>query len=181
VLYRFQGGSDGASPFYAGVIAGKDGALYGTTLQGGIPGPFGARAGTVFKLTPPATGEANWTKTMLYEFCSQPNCSDGSFPYAGLIADKEGALYGTTGNGGSSANSGSGYGTVFKLTPPTPGQTAWTETVLYSFKAIPDGASPWAGLIANNAGALYGTTLQGGINGNIGGGYGTVFKLTPER
>ena len=75
---------------------------------------------------------------MLYRFCSLPNCSDGATPVAGLIADKQGALYGTTTGGGTG-------GTVFKLTPPAKGQTAWTETVLYRFWSLPncsDGAPP---------------------------------------
>jgi uncharacterized repeat protein (TIGR03803 family) len=163
VLYRFAGGSDGQNP-EAGLIADDSGALYGTT-EGGEYG----NAGTVFKLTPPAKGQTNWTEAVLYNFCSQPGCSDGKNPYAGLIADKEGALYGTTETGGRGGN-----GTVFKLTPPGKGQTAWTEIVLHRFAGGSDGEGPIAGLIADNSGALYGTTLVGGT-----GAAGTVFKLTP--
>jgi len=94
--------------------------------------------------------------------------SDGGAPVAGLIADTSGALYGTTSEGGIGNN-----GTVFKLTPPAKGQTTWTETVLYRFTGS-DGSGPVAGLIADNLGALFGTTLNGGISNN-----GTVFKLTP--
>lgn len=61
--------------------------------------------------------------------------SDGIAPYASLIADMQGALYGTT------PGSGRGKGTVFKLTPPGTGQTAWTETVLYSFCSQPGAAT----------------------------------------
>ena len=167
VLYSFTGGSDGADPI-AGLIADKEGALYGTALNGGTAG-----AGTVFKLTPPAKGQTAWTPTVLYRFCSQPSCSDGGNPAARLIADKEGTLYGTTSQGGNS-----GYGTVFKLTPPAKGLTAWTETVLHrftgGFTGGSDGADPIAGLIADKEGALYGTTQGGGT-----GGAGAVFKLTP--
>jgi uncharacterized repeat protein (TIGR03803 family) len=105
VLYRFTGGSDGANPI-AGLIADNTGALYGTTQGGGT-----GNAGTVFKLTPPAKGQTAWTETVLYNFCSQPSCSDGLSPQTGLIADERGTLYGTTLSGGSS-----GAGTVFKLT-----------------------------------------------------------------
>jgi uncharacterized repeat protein (TIGR03803 family) len=70
-------------------------------------GPCGY--GTVFKLTPSGSG---YTKTVLYNFCSQPYCTDGANPFAGLIDDASGNLYGTTYNG--NANGG---GTVFKLTP----------------------------------------------------------------
>jgi hypothetical protein len=110
-------------------------------------------------------------ETLLYSF---QGGSDGGAPYAGLIADKEGALYGTT-TGGGTGDGGFGFGTVFKLTPPAKGQTVWTETVLYSFQGGSDGDGPFGDLIADNSGALYGTTQTGGS----GGGYGTVFKLTP--
>jgi uncharacterized repeat protein (TIGR03803 family) len=162
VLYRFKGGSDGFYPV-AGLIA-DSGALYGTTTQQG----GGSGSGTVFKLTPPAKGQTVWTETVLYRF---KGGSDGSGPFAGLIADKQGALYSTTNQGGSGP--GPGFGTVFKLTPPAKGQTVWTETVLYSFKDVPDGRGAGAGLIADKQGALYSTTGGGGTAGN-----GTVFKLT---
>jgi uncharacterized repeat protein (TIGR03803 family) len=170
VLYSFKGGSsDGAIP-YVGLIADNQGALYGTTLEGGSCPPNPSGCGTVFKLTPPAKGQTAWTETVLYSFCSRPNCSDGREPEAGLIADNQGALYGTTASGGS------GGGTVFKLTPPAKGQTAWIETVLYSFKggSNGDGAGPVGSLIADKQGALYGTTF-GSVNPNLG----IVFKLTP--
>ena len=183
VLYSFTGGTDGAYP-YGGLIADKEGALYSTTLYGGGGGNSNcaqyssAGCGTVFKLTPPAKGQTNWTETVLYTFCSLSNCNDGAAPHAGLIADKEGALYGTTGSGGSGCPYiTSGCGTVFKLTPPAKGQSNWTETVLYSFSGS-DGAYPGAGLIADEGGALYGTTSGGGT-GNFIVNAGTVFKLTP--
>ena len=94
-------------------------------------------------------------------------------PKAGLIADNQGALYGTTASGGGNC----GCGTFFKLTPPARGQTAWTETVLYSFfkgGIDGDGTGPVGSLIADNRGALYGTTF-GRVNPNLG----IVFKLTP--
>jgi uncharacterized repeat protein (TIGR03803 family) len=119
VLYRFQGGNDGAGPF-GGMVMGKDGALYGTT-QGG--GAFGN--GTVFQLTPPTIPGGQWTKTVLYSF---QGGSDGANPQGGLLAGRDdGALYGTTYGGGNF------YGTVFKLTPPTNPGGKWTEAVLVNF------------------------------------------------
>jgi uncharacterized repeat protein (TIGR03803 family) len=163
VLYSFQGGNDGANPI--GGVTALNGALYGTTRFGGSSGN-----GTVFKLTPPAKGQTAWTETVLYRFTGG---SDGRFPYAGLIADKSGALYGTTQQGGSGCPEHNGCGTVFKLTPPAKGQTTWTEAVLYSFKGAPsDGSVPYGGLIADNSGALYSTTGVGGT-----ASLGTVFKL----
>jgi uncharacterized protein YceK len=124
-------------------------------------------------------------ETILYNFLGSP--LDGIDPYAGLIFDAHGALYGTTVAGGSGTNPycGPGCGTVFKLTPPDGRQTQWTETVLYSFQSGTDGALPFAGLIFDCQGALYGTTYNGGSSSNCPAspgspsGCGTVFKLTP--
>jgi uncharacterized repeat protein (TIGR03803 family) len=84
-------------------------------------------------------------------------------PYAGLVRDSAGNLYGTTYHGGFF-----GYGTVFKV------DTSGQETVLHSFAYSTDGGYPYAGLVRDVAGNLYGTTFQGGVSGA-----GTVFKLTP--
>jgi uncharacterized repeat protein (TIGR03803 family) len=172
-LYSFAGGSgDGKYPF-AGLVADQNGALYGTANEGGIVGANCASGcGVVFKLTPPSAGETQWTESLLYSFCSQSNCADGALPWGALIFDWDGALYGTTGSGGSV-----GHGTVFKLTPPGGGETNWTETTLYSFCSLSsctDGIEPESSLIFDSAGALYGTTTGGGSVD-----YGTVFKVTP--
>jgi uncharacterized repeat protein (TIGR03803 family) len=157
VLYRFKGGADGGDP--GGLTRDLSGALYGTA-------DFGtSRYGVVFRLTPPAAGKTAWTETVLYTF---KGGADGGIP-GGLIRDPSGALYGTTSGGGTVGN-----GTVFKLTPPGAGKTAWTETVLYRFKGGTDGSNP-GGLIRDDpSGTLYGTTSGVGTVGN-----GTVFKLTP--
>jgi uncharacterized repeat protein (TIGR03803 family) len=166
VLHSFGGSpSDGAAP-YAGLIFDAQGALYGTTYGGGSVG-----GGTVFKLTPPAMGQSGWKEIVLRSFGGSP--SDGAGPKAGLIFDAQGALYGTTQYGGSGSE-----GTVFKLMPPATDQSGWKEIVLHSFTGGIDGSSPTGGLIFDAQGALYGTTLQNGSNGNVGGN-GTVFKLTP--
>ena len=113
---------------------------------------------------------AGATESVLYSF---PGGISGANPYANLVADSTGALYGTTGEGGGSTkcNLGSGCGTVFMLSSPS-----WTETVLYSFQGgtVGDGAGPQAGLVFDKKGSLYGTTASGGAYG-----YGTVFELTP--
>jgi uncharacterized repeat protein (TIGR03803 family) len=105
VLHSFTGGADGGSP-RAGLIWGPDG-LYGTTTYGGnFACAFGC--GTVFKLN-------QLGLTVLYEFTGG---ADGANPVSTLFRDSEGNFYGTTNAGGDlSCNSGSGCGTVFKLTP----------------------------------------------------------------
>jgi hypothetical protein len=178
-LHSFNGGSDGLFP-RAGAILDGSGAVYGITELGGAN-----HSGTVFKLTPPTTQGGAWTESVVYSFCSQSNCTDGAQPFASLIFDASGALYGTTVAGGNPnrtcSPNGSGCGVVFKLTPPATSGGTWTESVLYSFNGGgTDGGSPDAGLIFDAAGALYGTT-QNGAAPNCGGACGTAFKLTPPK
>jgi uncharacterized repeat protein (TIGR03803 family) len=164
VLYRFcsqQYCTDGAQP-QAGLVMDAVGNLYGTTYAGGN----NSKTGTVYKLTP------SGIETVLYSFCSQRYCTDGAQPQAGLVMDKTGNLYGTTGQGGvPSRYCPEGCGTVFQVTP------SGKETVLYSFcgkRGCADGMTPRAGLIMDMSGNLYGTTYAGGAYG-----WGTVFKVTP--
>jgi len=119
----------------------------------------------MFSVTPPANAQ---TFRLLYQFRSG---SDGSQPYASLILDPKGNLYGTTEVDGAFS-----YGTVFKVSP------TGKETVLHSFTGTGgDGANPVAPLVRDTAGNLYGTTLYGGIFGGAcrALGCGTVFKVTP--
>ena len=101
--------------------------------------------------------------TLLHSFAGTP---DGEDPYAGLLRDKAGNLYGTTLYGGTSG----GFGTVFKL-----GEKG-KLTLLHSFAGTPDGEDPQSGLLRDAAGNLYGTTQYGGTNG----GFGTVFKVSAK-
>jgi uncharacterized repeat protein (TIGR03803 family) len=157
--------TDGSSP-YAGLIMDLAGNLYGTTLTGGAHDK-----GTVFKLVPNGSG---WSETVLYDFCSQAYCTDGSRPFGGLVMDAAGNLYGTTSDGGSVCYGYDRCGTAFKLTPIGAG---WTETIIYTFCAqtdCSDGAFPSSGLIMDEVGNLYGTTDGGGSHNQ-----GTVFRLAP--
>jgi uncharacterized repeat protein (TIGR03803 family) len=164
-LYSFSGGSDPKFP-YAGLIFDKAGNLYGTTEFGGTN-----NQGTVFEINPQSNG--SWTETVLYNFTGS---ADGGQPYGGLVLDAAGNLYGTTNFGGNS-NCNNGCGTVFKLTP---GSSGWNETVLYAFTGGSDGREPYARLLSDASGNLYGTTLLGGnIGSTCSTGCGTVFKLTP--
>lgn len=104
--------ADGTSP--TGLVQGLDGNFYGTTYDGGIYdsacSTYGC--GTIYKITP--SGKL----TTLYYFCSQANCSDGTFPVA-LILGNDGNFYGIT-RGGGTTNIDycpSGCGTLFRLTP----------------------------------------------------------------
>jgi uncharacterized repeat protein (TIGR03803 family) len=161
VLHSFNG-SDGRVPL-AGLIFDAAGDLYGTTAYGGnLSVCIRSGCGVVFKLAPNADG--SWTESVLHEF----NIRDGADPFAGVIFDAAGNLYGTTEGGGSQDS-----GTLFKLSPNADG--SWTESVLHEF-INSDGRDPYAGLIFDGAGNLYGTaSVAGSPNG------GAVFKLSPHR
>jgi uncharacterized repeat protein (TIGR03803 family) len=154
VLHSFGSGADGRNPY--ATVTDVEGVLYGTTVKGGS-----ASNGTVFSTDPKTDAE-----TVLYSFCSQQNCTDGSEPFGNLITVK-GTLYGTTFVGGTTDS-----GTVFAFDPKT-----GTETVLYSFcsrQNCVDGFEPLDGLVAAKGG-LYGTTTAGGSHN-----YGTLFALDPD-
>lgn len=115
------------------------------------------------------SGTADATpETVLHSFAGLP---DGNAPWAGLVKDSTGALYGTTEYGGKGG--GSGAGTVFRLTGSG---NSWTETTIYDFLGASDGDAPEAGLLLGKNGELFGTTTAGGTGSN---GRGTVFSLLP--
>ena len=143
-------GSNGAFPF-AGLIADANGDLFGTTPGGGANGD-----GTVFELV---NNGGTYTLTTLLSF----DGSNGTFPSAGLIADANGDLFGTTDAGGANNE-----GTVFELVNNS---GTYTLTNLLSFNGS-NGAQPIAGLLADANGDLFGTTAGGGANNQ-----GTVFEL----
>ena len=177
VLYAFSGGNDGGSPL-AGLIFDSSGNLYGTAFEGD------AGYGVVFELTPPSGGGVPWNEAVLYSFDGH---ADGGYPYAGVIFDSKGNLYGTTSNGGDSTDPNCkgthGCGVVFELGPPAGGGVPWAETLPYTFTGSSDGAYPEAGVIFDSKGNLYGTTVQGGntsgTNCSGTGGCGVVFELIP--
>jgi uncharacterized repeat protein (TIGR03803 family) len=167
-LHSFDS-TDGDLPA-AGLVQGTDGTFYGTTVAGGPNdscNSFGIGCGTVFKITP------GGKLTTLYNFCSQSGCTDGAEPYAALVQASDGDFYGATYDGGANVNDTicpDGCGTVFKITP------TGTLTTLYSFCSqggCTDGANPYAALVQDTSGNLYGTTTIGGTNGE-----GTIFSLS---
>lgn len=157
VIHGFAGPpSDGYAPASNLTFDGA-GNLYGTAQYGGAqPG------GIVFELSP--VGDGTWTEKILHNF--QKHVGDGFQPYGGVIFDSAGNLFGTTIGGGAV------FGTVYELSPNSDG--TWSENVLHVFGMGTDGKNSFAGLVADAAGNLYGTTLFGGAFGG-----GTVFKLAP--
>jgi uncharacterized repeat protein (TIGR03803 family) len=160
VLHGFGNGKDGTNP-YAGLVVGAKHTLFGTTYAGGAQG-----LGAVFELAPGAKGR--WKETLLHSF---KKGKDASHPYGGLVFDVAGNLYGTTYSGGLR-----GYGAVFRLSPGANGK--WAEKILLGFD-LNDGNGPYASLIFDAAGNLYGTTAYGGGSGCGGFGCGVVFEVVP--
>jgi uncharacterized repeat protein (TIGR03803 family) len=150
VIYTFIGGTEGATPL-ANLLL-YQGVLYGATSGGGAH-----NAGTVFQVDTTTMAE-----TVLHSFKGGP--SDGAAPFAGLIRDQSGNLYGASYGGGAHL-----FGTVFKI------PEAGGFTLMHSFKGPPsEGAGPAGTLVMDHAGNLYGTTYSGGDTE----GYGTVFEIT---
>ncbi|HZP65064.1 MAG TPA: choice-of-anchor tandem repeat GloVer-containing protein [Rudaea sp.] len=167
-IYTFTGGADGGSPG-AGLVEGRHGVLYGTTEAGGA-----GAAGTVFQLAPPRNGAGAYALTTLHSFAGG---DDGADP-TNIVADRYGNLYGVTSAGGGSSACSGGCGTVFALTPPAPGETNWSETVLHAFSGAADGRFP-SGLAFDDDGNLYGFTWGG--SGACHAGCGTVYELRRPR
>lgn len=147
-LHSFGSGDDGNNVF-AGLVQATDGNFYGETVSGGKND-----GGTVFRIT------ADGTLATIYNFCSQPNCTDGWGAEGTLVQGGDGNFYGPTAAGGSSRACGNGCGTIFKLTP------SGSLTTLYNFcihpmgrsNFCPDNAKPQQGLTISSNDYLVGTT-----------------------
>ncbi len=159
VLYTFHSLPDGNFPA-TGLTPGSDGALYGTTSQGGFGQCLDGSdvvvvgCGTVFRLTQAAAG---WTETQLYSFTAH----EQNQPTDPLAVGPDGALYGTAGLD------------VFRLAPD-PAGTAWRKRTVYSFPGGIAGTIPTGGVLFDPQGNMYGATRSFGVEGPA-----TVFRLAP--
>jgi uncharacterized repeat protein (TIGR03803 family) len=148
LLHAFRGqAADGASP-YSGLIQANDGNLYGATAAGGVTG-----CGTIFSISPTGDYRTVWSFSCGF---------DGRTPYSPLFQGSDGALYGTTRDGG--------VGTLFRM------NADGNLTTIWEFKGGAAGALPFAGVVQDEAGNLYGTTVSGGIANN-----GTIFKFSRDQ
>jgi uncharacterized repeat protein (TIGR03803 family) len=180
VIYSFAGPPDGVNPVAPLTFDGQ-GNLYGTTYAGGTNG-----YGTVFQLSPPSIPGGNWSENVLYSFCQAggfQQCSDGAYPYAGVVLDGSSNLYGTTAYGAVQKVGGLAY----ELSPNSGG--AWTQSVLYKFGGGNNIRAPLAGLTFDSMGNLYGTASSGGLSGPhcpqemyppYSIACGGTFRLTPK-
>ena len=162
--------TDGAGP-WAPPVGDGTGNYYGTTSAGGA-----GSEGVIYRMS--LSGK-HWTYSVLYSFCAQKKCADGSEAHGGLVRDTAGNLYGTTVEGGTT-----GQGVIYELSPNGSG---WKYKVLYDFcsaKDCADGSLPQevtlayqgqaSGVPYDGSSALYGTTGSGGH------GSGVAFSLTPN-
>jgi len=108
-------GANGWGP-RAGMVEGTDGNFYGSTFEGGPPGPsftwfadpYGL--GTLFKMTP----QGKLTTLSLF------NGWNYAYPAASLVQLSDGSFYGTTTQGGNTNAPGNpgGAGTIFRVSVP---------------------------------------------------------------
>jgi len=156
-IYTFEAGTDGGFPERP-LTLDQHGALYGTTSTG---------RGNVFQLTPPATNGGTWTFQHLYSFTG---ATDGALILGTNLLVIDGAVYGVTTTGGTSAACGGGCGTLFRLLPPAEGSTAWHHQRLISFRGIDRGSAPlW----------VAGPDAAGNLYAAMSGGAGAIVSLTP--
>jgi uncharacterized repeat protein (TIGR03803 family) len=160
-LYRFTGGEDGRYP-QPRLAFDSAGNIYGVTKQGGVVSHacefYGC--GVVFRLSPSTNG---WVYSVLYTFLG---LADGGDPNPGLVLDRAGNIYGSTGSGGDD-----GGGVVFELSPTA--HSKWRETPIYA--GVPGAQFP-SNILLGTDGELYGITSGGSATY----GYGEVFKLVPN-
>lgn len=169
VLHSFDGATGDGGDVVGGLILDSAGMLFGTTQGGGIfnshciPG-LEIGCGTIFQVSTAGV------ETVLYKFNGY---KDGNTPSGNVARDNAGNLYGTS----QPQPTPVGYGTIFKL------NAAGKFTVLHTFTGGAGGADPFAGLVRDSAGNLYGTTYQGGGGGatcqTFDGGCGIAFELSP--
>lgn len=149
VLHTFVA-SDGSNPEGGPLTMDVAGNLYGTAF---FNGPN--NTGTIYKV------DAAGNYSVLYAF---PDAANGEGPNGELLIGDGGNLFGVTCCGGTND-----FGVLFELLP-----TGQGEIVLHKFAGgANDGLGPYAGVIADSKGDLYGTTQYGGSAGE-----GVVYKLT---
>jgi uncharacterized repeat protein (TIGR03803 family) len=143
----------------AALVADSAGNLYGTT-RFSVGQNCDEGCGVVFEL---ARSGGHWTYNIIHRFSG----TDGAEPFAALIVDSAGNLYGTTETGGAN-----GMGTVYEVSPSG---TNWKEKVLHSFGGSDHLSYPNSGLTMDASGNLYGTALYTGARAQ-----GGVFELKPS-
>ena len=170
-LYSFRGYPIDAQSPSGALLLSPNGTLYGTTSLGGVNFcTSGAGCGTVYELKPPAVAGGASMESVIFNFAGC--CPGAALPAGGLVADSNGALYGTAASGAGT------NGSVFQLIPPATAGAPWSESVIWS-ATTPEGTVwfPQGPLLAGPGGTLYGTTSGIEERGQWHGA--TAFALTP--
>jgi len=160
-LYQFKGGADGSEP-EGSVLPDEAGNLYGITLNGGGSTNCPGGCGTVYKITPEGQ------ETVLYAFTGG---ADGAHPRGTIALDSSNNVYGATTDGGTGTI---GNGVIFEVSP------SGTETVIHTFAGGTDGANPFGGIVMDDFGNVYGTTVYGGDMSCGTKGCGVVFEAATK-
>src|SRR6266498_700060 len=156
----------GAPPFHGSLTSFQEFSMQRTRPFISTQYPLTASFATlvVILVLATCTSASAQQERVLYPFTGG---ADGSTPFAGVIPDASGNLYGATFTNGTS-------GSAYKLSPPAVLGQPWTETTLYTFGATGDAAGTVSVMTLDSAGNLYGATAAGGANG-----LGAVFQLAP--
>ncbi len=129
---------------------------------------FTTRDNLVFELSP--NGSGGWIPKVIAQFSK-------GYPEGTLVFDSAGNLYGTTYNGGvSNGRASEPRGSVYKLSPV---QGGWNLETLYTFECCRRGSifDPFAGVVLDGSGNIYGTTLSGFPAPYR---FGDIFELVPS-
>jgi len=157
VLYNFGTFTGAPATPEEGIMTqGRNGNIYSTTDYGGTN-----NSGAVFELTP--AGEIK----VLYNFCSETNCTDGSVPKGGLTLGYDGNFYGVTYSGGMGNYP---EGTIYRMTP------SGVLTTLHNFETQnSNGMLPTSAPVLGSSSTLYGVSYSGGQYGR-----GLMYSITPS-
>jgi hypothetical protein len=163
VIYSFpSNGLGGNSSFPNGITLDSSGNFYVSTEEMGA-----GNVGSIVELSPIVGGGLQ--ATTIYSFTDE---TDGESPFAPVVIDSAGNLYGQSGNGKSYGKQF--FGTVFQLAPQSGG--TWKFTTLHEFSNGNDGSGPFAAQVLDSAGNIYGAASYGGANKT----YGDIYKISPE-
>jgi hypothetical protein len=174
--------TDGIEPT-SGLTIDNNGNLFGTTSAG--QSPTGNFNGSVYELSPPAGLSGTWTETILKKFSDTGPGNpvlDGFEPFAGVIGDGSGDLFGTAAAGGSNYIGANPGGVLFEISAGGGYSVLWNFGDTYGPNSVDDGADPMSGLLMDKQGNIYGTTAEGGTSAEFTSGVngvGTVFELSP--
>ena len=179
ILYDFPAHDDpskAASYNPQSLIKAPSGSLFGVADATGSNGVY---ATDIFKLDPPAAGQARWTYSIIHSFSYSPKHGEVTgrvIPQ--FLIDSAGNIY-----GGTRSNYDGDAPTLFRLSPPTAGTTDWTTTILFQAPVPVFGTLSVVSLAPNyrdSSGVVLGTSLIASSSNDYGN-TGNVFAWYPPK